>query len=246
MNQKNLIATSSADETIRIWDATTGRPIAVLEGHTNSVFSVRFSSSGRTLFSRANDGTIRIWRVGEWDTCSTVNSPVTIGYGGLDCSPTEPYVAYKTNQDHVLAIAGIDELALAEAAVSLETRHYVNARVVLAGDTGVGKSGLALVLTGKEFRPTESTHARHIWTMMSFEAEGPIGGSETREVLLWDLAGQPGYRLVHQLHLEEATVALIVFDSRSETDPLSGVFHWCKALDQAATRHHSPQIQRKS
>ena len=52
-------------------------------------------------------------------------------------------------------------------------------------------------------------------------------------MLLWDLAGQPGYRLVHQLHLNEIAVALLVFDSRSETDPFSGVKHWVRALAQA-------------
>ena len=61
----------------------------------------------------------------------------------------------------------------------------------------------------------------------------PERDGETREVLLWDLAGQPGYRLVHQLHLNEVAVALVVFDSRSETDPFSGVKHWVRALAQA-------------
>jgi hypothetical protein len=39
--------------------------------------------------------------------------------------------------------------------------------------------------------------------------------------------------LVHQLHLNEVTVALVVFDSRSETDPFYGVKHWVRALAQA-------------
>ena len=59
------------------------------------------------------------------------------------------------------------------------------------------------------------------------------GGKQTRGILLWDLAGQPGYRLIHQLHLGEVAVALLVFDARSETDPFSGVKHWVRALAQA-------------
>lgn len=51
--------------------------------------------------------------------------------------------------------------------------------------------------------------------------EGTNSLTETRETLLWDLAGQPGYRLVHQLHLGEVAVALVLFDARSETEPLS-------------------------
>src|SRR5438445_6644157 len=42
----------------------------------------------------------------------------------------------------------------------------------------------------------------------------------TRETLLWNLAGQPGYRVIHQLHLSEVAVAMVVFDARNKTDPL--------------------------
>ena len=58
-------------------------------------------------------------------------------------------------------------------------------------------------------------------------------GAETHETLLWDLAGQPGYRLIHQLHLNEIAIALVIFDTRSETDPFAGVRHWDRALTQA-------------
>src|SRR5205085_4521822 len=50
------------------------------------------------------------------------------------------------------------------------------------------------------------------------------------ETLLWDLAGQPGYRVIHQLHLNEVAVGLFFFDARSETDPLAGVRLWERAL----------------
>jgi hypothetical protein len=59
------------------------------------------------------------------------------------------------------------------------------------------------------------------------------GQDAEREVLLWDLAGQPGYRIVHQLHLGGGAVALILFDSRSETAPLAGIGHWARALQHA-------------
>jgi GTPase SAR1 family protein len=110
--------------------------------------------------------------------------------------------------------------------------HYSNSKVVLVGDTGVGKSGLGLVLSNENFQPTESTHGRRVWT---FEKQGVVSNSQsqTRETMLWDLAGQPGYRLIHQLHLNEVAVALIVFDTRSETDPFAGVRHWDRALTQA-------------
>ncbi|MGZ3623588.1 MAG: TIR domain-containing protein [Ktedonobacteraceae bacterium] len=108
--------------------------------------------------------------------------------------------------------------------------RYTNAKVVLVGDSGVGKSGLGLVLLGEPFVATESTHGRRVWTYDSQEISLDNGGIEMRETLLWDLAGQPGYRLIHQLHLNEVAVALIVFDAHSETDPFAGVYHWSRAL----------------
>jgi hypothetical protein len=89
------------------------------------------------------------------------------------------------------------------------------------------------VLTGKGWEKTDSTHGRRVWVMETEEAEVGRGLRETRETLLWDLAGQPDYRLIHQLHLTEVAVALVVFDSRSQTDPFAGVRHWDRALRQA-------------
>ena len=68
---------------------------------------------------------------------------------------------------------------------------------------------------------------------------------QTRETLLWDLAGQPGYRVIHQLHLKEVAVALVVFDARSETDPLAGVRHWDRALRLAQQRQGSSCVPMK-
>jgi len=117
----------------------------------------------------------------------------------------------------------------AESPGSVST--YANAKVLLLGDSGVGKSGLALVLAGEPFQPTESTHARRIWKMPVPELND--GAQAQREVLLWDLAGQPGYRIVHQLHLSDGAAALIMFDSRSETAPLAGIGYWARALQHA-------------
>ncbi len=127
----------------------------------------------------------------------------------------------------LILVSGWDRTVSAPAA----TTTYTNAKVLLLGDSGVGKSALAMVLAGAEFRATESTHGRRIWRLPATEEPDSSGGD--REVLLWDPAGQPGYRIVHQLHLGGAAVALILFDSKSETTPLAGVLHWARAVRHA-------------
>ena len=110
----------------------------------------------------------------------------------------------------------------------------IDLKVVLIGDSGVGKSGLGLVLKGEAFRATDSTHNRHVWSLESQEIELGDGRTETRETLLWDLAGQPGYRLIHQLHLNEVAVALVVFDANSDkTRADQGIIPGAKLLTSA-------------
>ncbi|KIJ44866.1 hypothetical protein M422DRAFT_251854 [Sphaerobolus stellatus SS14] len=52
----------SDDQTIRIWNAHTGELITgPLEGHSDQVNSVSFSSDGQRIVSGSDDRTIRIW-----------------------------------------------------------------------------------------------------------------------------------------------------------------------------------------
>ena len=56
------LVSASDDETIRIWDTTSGKQIGIpLTGHRNWVNSVAFNRDGDKIISASNDKTIRIW-----------------------------------------------------------------------------------------------------------------------------------------------------------------------------------------
>jgi small GTP-binding protein len=239
------IASGSEDQTICLWNPDTGQQIGILEGHASMVQSFSFSYDGLFLASKADDG-VRLWRTDTRETVAVLNEPASNYWPpSLAFHPNAPILATLGEKDTVIRIWDLDFAKLLGTAPITPSFHCTNAKVVLVGDSGVGKSGLGLVLTGQPFVPTESTHGRHVWTFDDQEVELDNLRKETRQILLWDLAGQPGYRLIHQLHLNEVAVALVLFDARSETDPFAGVYHWDRALRQAQRVHGNATTQLK-
>lgn len=57
------IVSGSGDNTLRIWDASSGDLVAVLEGHTKNIIAVAFSPAGDRILSRSADQTGRLWDV---------------------------------------------------------------------------------------------------------------------------------------------------------------------------------------
>jgi WD40 repeat protein len=56
-----LLASSSCDNTIKLWDPSTGVLKNTLEGHSDLVHPVAFSADGRLLASSSCDNTIKLW-----------------------------------------------------------------------------------------------------------------------------------------------------------------------------------------
>jgi len=56
------VASTGADQLIKIWDVGTGEERLTLKGHSSQVNSISFTSDGKTLVSGSQDGTIKLWR----------------------------------------------------------------------------------------------------------------------------------------------------------------------------------------
>ncbi len=111
-----------------------------------------------------------------------------------------------------------------------ENVNYTTAKLVLVGDSGVGKTGLGWRLAHGEFKEHASTHGQQFWSIPELGLKRKDGTD--CEAVLWDLAGQHVYRQVHSIFLENVAAALVLFDPSNRQDPLKGAQFWLEQLKE--------------
>ena len=243
----SLLASAASDKTIRIWKPDTSQETIVLEGHTAFVTCVSFSADGRLLASKGGDGTIRLWRCDTWEPIAKIPEPTSgMWPPGIAFHPRLPLLATVGSEpdaeedDTLIHIWELDlESLLGEAPG--RAVHHTTAKIVLVGDSGVGKTGLGWRLAHGSFREHSSTHGQQFWVVDDLSTRRD-DGTEC-EAILWDLAGQPDYRLIHALFLDDADLALVLFDPTDSRDPLHGVEFWLKQLNVARSAGQATAAQ---
>src|SRR5215210_262292 len=235
------VLSGAGDRTVRLWDFETGRCLRVLEGHTGPVYGVAWSTDGRHALSGSRDETVRLWDA-DTGRCLRVLKRHSVSVISVAWS-IDQHHAFSGDQRGGIRVWALSELVGKDRAPALPIStlpapkqvQYTNAKVLLVGDTGVGKSSLAERLVHKQFVLMKSSHARRAYVLENKILEEPSGISLHRETVLWDLAGQPAYRLVHQLSMEDAALACVLFDCRNETNPFEAAAYWSQVLEQART-----------
>ncbi|KAL9181463.1 hypothetical protein ACHAXT_010268 [Thalassiosira profunda] len=114
-------------------------------------------------------------------------------------------------------------------------------KVVLLGDSGVGKSSLALRFVTNEFRPySEATiGASFMSKMATIEVPSAATGSpikksqSTRQrtigFKIWDTAGQEKYRSLAPMYYRGASAAILVYDI-TKPDSFAALQDWASEL----------------
>jgi GTPase SAR1 family protein len=138
--------------------------------------------------------------------------------------PSRPVLATLADKDCSVRIWELDIDVILGLAPAAPAQVYTTAKVVLLGDSNIGKSWLTSQLIDRRTPTPEqrgTTHGMRIWKQPASEfhpAAAPPSG-ENREVFLWDFGGQDEYQLVHQMFLHDTALALILIDpTRSGAD----------------------------
>jgi WD40 repeat protein/serine/threonine protein kinase len=204
-----LLATSSSDRTVKVWNALTAQEKATFTGHRQEVTSVAFSPDGKHLASSSADRTVRVW---DLETNKEALSPLQGHTAGV------VQVVYSTDGKY-LATTGFDlSVRVWEAQTGTE---ILTLRKHTKASTGVAFSpdGTRLasasfdktvkiwdLATGVEIQSLKG-HAEAVMSVV-FSSDGKrvATGSVDQTAIVWDVdSGQP----LHTYKGQVGTVAAI-------------------------------------
>jgi len=247
-----LVLSGSGDRTLRLWELERGSCLRVLAGHSGPVLGLAWSPDGRLALSVSGDNTLRLWaihsgncvrvlegrpRYALWKSSSSSSPASNIAaLGRLALAQAASATVFRHLQGTAsLASTQRDQDTAVEPpgpgaspAVALQ---YTNAKILLVGDSGVGKTGLSKRLTHDSWKATESTAGA--WATQWRLPVDQEGGIE-RELWLWDFGGQADQRLIHQIYMDETALAILVFDPQRE-NLFDALGQWDRELSRAAT-----------
>jgi small GTP-binding protein len=230
-NGKRAITTSS-DKTVRVWDVDKSRCIAMLEGHTDHTWGIAITANGQIGVSSSSDGTLRLWNL-ETGICLAILRGHKGNVYGVSVTP-DGKRAVSVSADATLRTWNL--ITARQTSEDQDSTRYTNAKVLLVGDSGVGKSALAIRLSENRFEPATSS-SDAVWATQLKLSQAVSADDVEREIWLWDFAGQADYRLIHQLFMDETSLAILVFNPQSE-NPFEGLAQWDHDLERAARRSY--------
>ncbi len=197
-----LLASGGTDKTIRLWDLTTGKELAVLTGHDDVVRCLAFSPDGKLLASASTDKTVRLW-----DMAARKEKAVVVRFGvgaaGVAFSPDGKLLAMCASHDSNANMPG-GGIKLWDVASNREREAFEGAKVSalsvsfspdgkLLASCAPGAPSVSIwdVASGKRVTMVrDSTSVRHL----AFSPDGKLlatahGGGARRgngSVQLWD------------------------------------------------------------
>jgi len=220
-----LLATFAMDEPIQIWNLQNKSKSILIEGYFSSVISLNFSGDDNVLAVVVDDGKLCFFNVQTGIELKSINRKFELKATRLIRFHTSnSIIAISQIQNNFHDQIQNDEIIFIKISINRfnsnevkQNKIYISAKVVLVGESNVGKSYLAHRIATKKSPKAgtiQSTHGMRFWPLrteqLSSNIKSPDG--QQREIILWDMGGQQDYRLIHQLFLYDTTLAIFLLD----------------------------------
>ncbi len=217
---------------MKLWDVESGKCLRVFEGHQKPIRAITSAPDGRLALTFSYDSTLRLWDI-ENGHCLKV----LVGHQ----APGRPQIRWSIDQRHAISgdyngvVCAWDLSDTTDETMEPAPRgqaQYTNAKVLLVGESGAGKTGLSKALAGQKWAPSDSTIGAWAtqWKLNANSSDGV-----EREIWLWDFGGQADQRLIHQLYMEGAALAALVFDGQ-KADLFESLGQWDRDLSRASSK----------
>jgi WD40 repeat protein len=187
------IVSGSLDETVRIWDASSGHCVLTLEGHTECVTSVSFSPDGARIVSGSSDKTVRVWQYStllRWNellekltNIQEIDHPMSRRLGNFDSAKQE---CRESMQKCVKEFKGLHG-SVRSVSFSPDGARIVSGsadKTVRVWDVSSDKAGF---VSGQCVLGPLQGHTNWVQSV-SFSPDGAriVSGSEDKTVKVWD------------------------------------------------------------
>ncbi|KAL1897798.1 hypothetical protein Cpir12675_002225 [Ceratocystis pirilliformis] len=184
------LASGSRDNTVKVWDATSGACLQTLKGHDDWVRSVAFSEDGRWLASGSDDKTVKIWDAARGTLLQTLK-----GHG-------EPVISATFSKDGRQIVSGSYDKTVkiwdVSSAVCLQTFMGHDGRVISVAFSSNGQQ-VASGSRDKRVKVWDATSGACLQTLkghggwvrsVAFSKDGQrlASGSDDKTIKVWDTA----------------------------------------------------------
>ncbi|KAF9524130.1 hypothetical protein CPB83DRAFT_861801 [Crepidotus variabilis] len=159
------IISGSEDQSVRMWDASTGEELKVLNGHSGGVSSVAFSSDGKHIISGSVDKSVRVWDASTGEELKELKV-LNCHSGGFTS------VAFSSDGKHIISGSYDRYVRVWDASTGEELK-------VLNGHSG-GVSSVAFSSDGKHIISGSDDKSVRV------DGKHIISGSDDKSVRVWD------------------------------------------------------------